>query len=173
MWPWGSPVRCEHYGAALAHHGQQTVPKKSPCTWVHACGGLVLQRIWTLSQVEPGYQSLPTGALSCLSQSTLQSLCLGKVQMKPGFAQAPSLRPPTAQTPVHQCSAPVTLFPSTAHSDPAFTHQKDHSWVTNQSQGCRQLPFVASTVGTRGSVCIVRKTQAHQARERGLWSKAR
>jgi hypothetical protein len=46
--PWGSPVRREHYGAALAHHGQQAVPKKSPRTWVHACGGLVLQRRYGL-----------------------------------------------------------------------------------------------------------------------------
>lgn len=85
--------------------------------------------------------------------------------MKPGLRR--HLHPPTPH------SLPQ-LRPQFTKARPqlAFTHQKDYSWVTNQSQGCRQLPFVASAVGTRGSVCIARKTQAHQARKRSLRSRA-
>lgn len=55
------------------------------------------------------------------------------------------------------------------HPGPVPTHQKDHSRVPHQSQGCRQLPLVATAVGARGLVCILREAQAAQAQPCCLW----
>jgi hypothetical protein len=43
-------------------------------------------------------------------------------------------------------------------------YQKDHRRIPNQRNSCRQLPFVASTVGACRSVRIPWEPQAGQAR---------
>lgn len=134
------PVRCEHHGATRFDDIQNEVPEEAPCLGVHPCGWFILGDRQHPQTCEPWDR--PCHSLPVLS---------------PAQATIPHSRRCMAYG-----EAGGGVPPTWSNFSTLRAHQEDEGWVSNERNGCGQLPLVAPTVGAGRLVCVLGQLQLLQ-----------
>lgn len=145
------PVGCEHHGATRFDDIQDEVPEEAPCLGVHPCSGLILQDRQHPQTCQP--PGRPCHPLLTVPHPRTLVAEPGAGSSQPGSFLHPSPVP-----------APGTRWvsPTVGRVLEPRAHQEDEGWVSDQRDGCGQLPLVASAVGAGGLVGVLGQLQLLQ-----------